>query len=72
MNNEKKLLNIAYILMAAALVSSCDEKKQTSQEFPDWAWAAFQRPAGVNPVISPDTTTFLLSDATGFSSVGSK
>ena len=44
--------------MAAAFISSCDEKKQVSQEFPDWAWTDFQRPAGVNPVISPDTTTF--------------
>ena len=43
--------------MAAALITSCGEKKQTA-EFPDWAWADFQRPEGINPIISPDTTTF--------------
>ena len=52
---KRKLQNIAYLLMAAAFVTSCGEKKQTS-EFPDWAWADFQRPEGVNPIISPDTT----------------
>ena len=52
---KRKLQNIAYLLMAAAFVTSCGEKKQTS-EFPDWAWADFQRPEGVNPIISHDTT----------------
>lgn len=54
---KRKLQNIAYLLMAAALVTSCGGKKQTS-EFPDWAWADFQRPEGINPIISPDTTIF--------------
>ena len=52
---KRKLQNIAYLLMAAAFVASCSEKKQIS-EFPDWAWTDFQRPEGVNPIISPDTT----------------
>ena len=54
---KRKLQNIAYLLMAATLITSCGEKKQTA-EFPDWAWADFQRPEGINPIISPDTTTF--------------
>ena len=54
---KRKLQNIAYLLMAAALITSCGEKKQTA-EFPDWAWADFQRPEGINPIISPDTTPF--------------
>lgn len=54
---KRKLQNIAYLLMAAALITSCGEKKQTA-EFPDWAWADFQRPEGINPIISPDTTIF--------------
>lgn len=53
---KRKLQNIAHLLMAAAFVTSCGEKKQTSG-FPDWAWVDFQRPEGVNPIISPDTTT---------------
>ena len=57
---KRKLQNIAYLLVAAALVTSCGGKKQTS-EFPDWAWADFQRPEGINPIISPDTTTFFYS-----------
>lgn len=43
---KRKLQNIAYLLMAAAFVASCSEKKQIS-EFPDWAWTDFQRPEGV-------------------------
>ena len=39
---KRKLQNIAYLLMAAAFVASCSEKKQIS-EFPDWAWTDFQR-----------------------------
>ena len=42
---KRKLQNIAYLLMAAAFVASCSEKKQIS-EFPDWAWTDFQRPEG--------------------------
>ena len=48
---KRKLQSIAYLLMAAAFVTSCGEKKQTA-EFPDWAWADFQRPEGVNPIIT--------------------
>ena len=62
---KRKLQNIAYLLMAAALITSCGEKKQTA-EFTDWAWADFQRPEGINPII------FLLSDATGLNSMGSE
>ena len=54
---KRKLQNIAYLLMAAALITSCGGKKQTA-EFPDWTWADFLRPEGINPIISPDTTTF--------------
>ena len=46
---KRKLQNIAYLLMAAAFVASCSEKKQIS-EFPDWAWTDFQRPEA--PAIS--------------------
>lgn len=49
-----KLLKM--ILPAVALAfSSCVEKSTT--DFPDWAWADFQRPEGVNPIISPDAST---------------
>lgn len=30
---------------------------QTENKLPDWTFGGFQRPAGVNPVISPDSTT---------------
>ena len=53
---KRKFQHIAYLLMVAAVITSCGEKKQTS-EFPDWAWADFQRPEGINPIVSPDTTT---------------
>ncbi len=45
--------------MAAVLLISCNEKKpvETTSGFPDWAWAEFKRPEGVNPIISPDPST---------------
>lgn len=48
--------NTILFLMLVAAVSSCDTKKR-ALEFPDWAWTNFQRPAGVNPIISPDAST---------------
>lgn len=53
---KRKLQNIAYLLMTVALFASCGGKKHRS-EFPDWAWTDFQRLEGINPIISPDTTT---------------
>lgn len=54
----KKYLGIACLCMAAAVASSCSENKpKETQGFPDWAWANFQRPEGINPIISPDTAT---------------
>ncbi len=47
---KRKFQHIAYLLMVAAVITSCGEKKQTS-EFPDWAWADFQRPEGINPIV---------------------
>lgn len=44
------------MLMSAVMTLSC-QSKQESSEFPDWAWTDFRRPEGVNPIISPDTTT---------------
>lgn len=33
------------------------EGNDINDTFPDWAWTGFRRPEGVNPVISPDSTT---------------
>ena len=45
--------------LVSLLLTSCENKKKedTSNGFPDWAWADFQRPDGINPIISPDSTT---------------
>ncbi|MBK5720022.1 hypothetical protein JGH11_03970 [Dysgonomonas sp. Marseille-P4677] len=53
-----KRITFSIILIATILVS-CNSKKKTesSSDFPDWAWAEFQRPEGINPIISPDSTT---------------
>lgn len=47
------------VLTISAILSSCSKKEQvaTTTEFPDWAWADFKRPDGINPIISPDSTT---------------
>ena len=53
-----KTLNIACLLAAAALLSSCGgNKPKENGDYPDWAWADFQRPEGVNPIISPDASS---------------
>ena len=53
--------NIFYIglFLAAIILVSCKQKRAPEKvtEFPDWAWSDFQRPTGVNPIISPDSTT---------------
>ena len=54
----KNYLGLACLLTATALTTSCSKNKpKETSEFPDWAWADFQRPEGINPIISPDTTT---------------
>jgi Predicted glycosylase len=51
--------NILCVAMMAVVLTSCDSKKlaEASSDFPDWAWADFQRLEGINPIISPDSTT---------------
>ncbi len=45
---------MACLAVAIAFASCGPEKKS---EYPAWAWADFQRPEAINPVISPDTAT---------------
>lgn len=52
---KRRFLNLAYLLLVVVFVTSCTEKKQA--EFPDWAWTNFQRPEGINPIISPNATS---------------
>ncbi len=54
---KKSILKISMLASIVLLVTACDSKKQTNSEFPDWAWIGFERPNGVNPIISPDSTT---------------
>ena len=51
--------HILGIVLIAGVLASCDTKKnvEPTSDFPDWAWADFQRPEGTNPIISPDSTT---------------
>ncbi|RHJ95050.1 glycoside hydrolase family 130 protein [Parabacteroides bouchesdurhonensis] len=52
---KRRFLNFAYLLLVVVFVTSCTEKKQA--EFPDWTWTNFQRPEGINPIISPNATS---------------
>lgn len=49
------------MLLSVAVLFSCNNKKETTNVeiagFPDWAWADFKRPEGVNPIISPIENT---------------
>ncbi|MFR0679185.1 glycoside hydrolase family 130 protein [Dysgonomonas mossii] len=55
---KKSIFKVGLFLAATVLVS-CNEKKpaEAVSEFPDWAWTDFQRPEGINPIISPNATT---------------
>ena len=46
-----------FVILSLLLSCSGSSAKHTS-EFPDWAWTDFQRPVGINPIISPDSTTY--------------
>lgn len=49
----------AAVVFAAALLPSCSKNEST---FPDWAWTGFVRPEGLNPLITPDTTSVFWSE----------
>lgn len=55
----KKSIFKVSLLLAVVVLVSCNDKKtaEKGMDFPDWAWADFQRPEGINPIISPDSTT---------------
>ncbi|HET7897757.1 MAG TPA: hypothetical protein VFL47_08805, partial [Flavisolibacter sp.] len=40
-------------------------KKQTNNPLPDWAMGGFVRPAGINPVISPNPSSMFTDPMTG-------
>lgn len=54
-------LKASMLCAMAFVIISCNEKKPaepaTVSEFPDWAWADFKRPDGINPIISPNSDT---------------
>lgn len=54
----KKNFLYLVLLSALGLNTACNAGK-TAQDapYPDWAWADFQRPEGVNPIIAPDSAT---------------
>lgn len=60
---KKRLL---FYAVAIAAISACGESvKKESTNVPDWALGGFERPAGINPVISPDSTTTFLDPMSG-------
>ena len=54
----KRILRFSTVLVTAFVLVSCGDKSASG--FPDWALVGFQRPEGVNPVISPDTASKFL------------
>ncbi|MDR0824014.1 MAG: glycoside hydrolase family 130 protein [Prevotella sp.] len=55
----KHFVEILITLVAISSSTSCSQVKQQKEPsvFPDWAWTEFQRPDGINPIISADSTT---------------
>jgi predicted GH43/DUF377 family glycosyl hydrolase len=56
--------NFTKVLVPAALFISAQLCAQTKNDLPDWAFGGFVRPAKVNPVISPDTSSRFLDPMT--------
>jgi predicted GH43/DUF377 family glycosyl hydrolase len=52
-----------YCLILISLLA-CNVNAQTNNSLPDWAFGGFVRPAGVNPVISPDSTSTFMCPMT--------
>jgi len=57
----KNIVRIALLLACVAFIS-CNAKKENRDNnetsgSPDWAWMDFERPEGINPIISPDPDT---------------
>lgn len=68
MNNMKHITNLLKpVGIVAVLMAfwSCGAPKEQLHHAPDWVMGGFVRPAGVNPVIEPDTTTTFLDPMTG-------
>ncbi|SFS71762.1 Predicted glycosyl hydrolase, GH43/DUF377 family [Sphingobacterium wenxiniae] len=62
MNKPKSLI----ITAAATILVSCQEGRQTQTSItPDWTLGGFQRPEGVNPIISPDSNSVFLDPMSG-------
>ncbi len=49
------LTRITTILLLTGSISAVAQKVENSQK--KWAWLGFERPEGLNPIISPDTTS---------------
>lgn len=61
-----KILFIAASLLAVSCRGTNESKQvQDVQSTPDWTLGGFVRPAGVNPIIEPDTTTTFLDPMSG-------
>lgn len=52
-------------MLAAVILGCCACAEQQPPGLPDWAWGEFERPEGVNPVISPDASTRFYCPVTG-------
>lgn len=48
--------------LLTAIALSCAGPQSAA---PEWAWTGFERPAGINPIISPDTTMKMYCELTG-------
>ncbi len=52
---KKKLFSVLLLSLTTIAFAYGQQKKKS--DYPDWAWADFQRPKATNPIISPDPST---------------
>lgn len=50
------MIKALYVAAAVCLLgaSACTPAAKTDNELPDWAFGGFERPEGVNPLITPN------------------
>ena len=53
------------IIAIAVTFWGCSAQRQPRHLAPDWVMGGFVRPAGVNPVIEPDSTTTFMNPMNG-------
>ena len=60
-----RFVKFTFLLLITSLLACRDAKLVQSTTTPAWTLGGFHRPEGINPIISPDSTTSFLDPMSG-------